>query len=65
MTRDLVPTTYAIRRAIEEFGSLVHLADVLNVAPAQLRDWRDGKEPMPVDLYQAMIDVVASRKRGR
>ena len=62
MTRDLVPTTYAIHRAIEEFGSLVHLADALNVSARQLRAWRDGKEAMPLDLYQAMIDLVASRK---
>jgi hypothetical protein len=65
MTRDLVPTTYAIRRAIEEYGSLAHLAEALNVSAQQLRAWRDGTEPMPLDLYHAMIDVVAARKRGR
>ena len=63
MTRDLLPTPYAISRAIQEFGSMVHLADALNVSAEQLRAWRDGAEPMPVDLYQAMIDLVASRKR--
>ena len=63
MTRDLVPTTHAIRRAIEEFGSLVHLAEALKVSPQELRAWRDGTQPMPLDVYEAMIGLVAARRR--
>ena len=63
MTRDLIPTTHAIRRAIEEFGSLVHLADALKVSPAQLRAWRDGTQPMPIEVYETMIGLVAARRR--
>jgi predicted transcriptional regulator len=63
MTRDLSSTVAAIRRAIEEFGSLTHLAKALGVSREQLEAWRRGTAEMPVDKYEEMLEIVASRKR--
>jgi hypothetical protein len=63
MTRDLSPTVAAIRRAIEEFGSLVHLAEALGVSREEMEAWRSGAAEMPPDIYQRMLEIVAGRKR--
>jgi DNA-binding transcriptional regulator YiaG len=63
MTRDLTPTVAAIRRAIEEFGSLAHLADALGVSREEMEDWRWGRAEMPAEKYQQMLELVAGRKR--
>jgi len=63
MTSDLKASAEAIQRAIEEFGSLAHLAEALGVDTAQLRRWKDGEELVPVAVYGRMIDLVAGRRK--
>ncbi len=63
MTNDLKAGAEAVRRAIEEFGSVAHLADALGVEVAQLRRWQDGEELVPLDVYGRMIELVVGRRK--
>jgi hypothetical protein len=65
VTRDLKPTRLAIRRAVEEFGSIYHLAKALEVTQDELLTWLAGSSDMPQETYEAMLEVVASRKTKR
>lgn len=63
MTRDLKSTADAVRRAIEEYGSAAHLATELGVGLPRLLRWRDGLEPMPLEAYEKLIELLAKRTR--
>lgn len=59
MVRDVKPTREAIQRSVYEFGSLAHLAQALGVTQAELTRWIDEPEEMPLDKFQAMIELGA------
>ena len=63
MTRDLKATIAGIRRAVEEFGSIAHLAEAMNVSQQQLQKWLDGDDEMPLEQYRRMIELIAARKK--
>jgi hypothetical protein len=63
MTSDLKTSAEAVQRAIEEFGSVAHLAEALGVDVAQLGRWRDGAEPMPLGVYGRMIELVLGQRK--
>jgi len=63
ISRDIKATVEGIERAIEEYGSIAHLATALGVDLEQLRRWRAGDEVMPVKTYEKLIAVVARSKK--
>ena len=62
MVRDLQPTLEGIRRAVEEYGSLAHLADATGVSAADLLAWYRGETKMPLETYQRMLTIVSDWK---
>jgi hypothetical protein len=65
MTNDLTPSAASVRRLIEEFGSVAHLARAIGVTAADLRDWAAGKQPVPQDKYLEMLEAVLARRAQR
>ena len=65
MIRDLKPTREAIRRAVEEFGSISHLATAIGVSRDEFLSWLAGSSEMPLEKYELMLGVVASQKAAR
>lgn len=63
MGRDVKPTPEDISEAIEAYGSRAHLARALGVPVERLRAWQRGEEPIPLELYRLLIDLV-SQSRG-
>ena len=61
MNRDIRVTAEAIRRAIEEYGSLAHLAMALGIPSKELQQWRDGERPVPLKYYRRILDLLADR----
>jgi hypothetical protein len=58
MTRDLNPSLAAIRRLIEEFGSVAHLARAIDVTPDDINAWAAGARPIPQKKYLEMLEAV-------
>jgi hypothetical protein len=65
LTRDLKPTREAIWRAVEEFGSIWHLAVAMGVSRDEFLSWLSGKSEMPLEKYELMLEVLASKKATR
>ena len=63
MTRDLEPDAAAVRRAVEEFGSVAHLAHAISVSVEDVRAWLAGTVVIPAGKYQAMLDALAARRK--
>lgn len=61
MNRDIRVNAEAIRRAVEEYGSLAHLAQALGVSVKKLQEWRDGEKPMPLKHYRKILDLLAEK----
>ena len=58
MTRDLNPSPAAIRRLIDEFGSVAHLARAVEISTDELNAWAAGARPMPQKKYLEMLEAV-------
>jgi len=65
VTRDIKPTLAGIWRAVEEFGSIYHLAIAIGVSPEDLQSWLSGTAEMPLEKYELMLALVASQKATR
>jgi len=63
MTRDLKPTVHELRRLVEIYGSLVHLAHAVGVAADEMRTWLRGEKEIPPDYYEAILDLVTKHKK--
>jgi len=63
MTRDLAPTVHDLRRLIEIYGSIVHLARAVGVAPDEMRTWLRGEKEIPRDYYEAILELVTKQKK--
>lgn len=61
MNRDIRVNADAIRRAVEEYGSMAHLARALDVPLKKLQGWRDDEKPMPLKYYRKILDLLAER----
>jgi hypothetical protein len=61
MNRDIRVNADAIRRAVEEYGSMAHLARALDVPLKKLQQWRDDEKPMPLKYYRKILDLLAER----
>jgi len=64
MVREQFSRQY-IRKAVEEFGSELHLAKALATTREQLQAWLSGIEEPPLEIYQAIADVIEARKKPR
>jgi len=64
MVREQFSRQY-IRKAVEEFGSELHLANTLATTREQLQAWLSGKEEPPLEIYQAIADLIEVRKKPR
>jgi len=53
-----------IRKAVDDFGSEAHFARALGTTREQLRAWMSGAEEAPLEIYQAIADLVQRRKPG-
>ena len=62
MTRDIKPTREDIWRAVEQFGSISHLALAMGVSRDDFLSWLHGRSEMPLEKYELMLGVVASQK---
>ena len=60
MTRDLKPTRYDIRRLVEHYGSVAHLAVELGVTTTQMRAWLEGEKEIPLEHFEALLALVAA-----
>lgn len=56
---DVYETKITVQRALDAYGSMVHLAAALGVAVSDLKNWSAGKAVVPADTYRAMMAVVA------
>ena len=65
MTNDLTPSAASVRRLIEEFGSVAHLAKEIGVTTEELRAWAAGKQAVPQDKYLQMLEAVLARRGKR
>lgn len=65
MVDDIKPTLDGIRRAVEEFGSLAHLAREMGVDQANFEAWYSGAAEMPVEKYRDMLLIVMDWKSRR
>lgn len=61
MNRDIRVNAEAIRRAIEEYGSMAHLARELGVPLKTIQQWRNDEKPMPLKYYRKVLDLLAER----
>jgi DNA-binding transcriptional regulator YiaG len=61
MNRDIRVNAEAIRRAVEEYGSMAHLARALGVPLKKLQEWRNDEKPMPLKYYRKILDLLAER----
>ena len=48
-----------LRHALEMAGSVSRLARLLDVRPERLHRWATGEEPIPLDMFLDVLDVVA------
>jgi hypothetical protein len=62
MPPDLRPTAEAVRVCVERYGSIAHLADAIGVTQAQLQAWLAGTDPVPLESYIKMLDVLATKR---
>jgi len=65
VTRDIKPTRDAIRLAVEEFGSIAHLARAIGVSRDEVLSWLAGACEMPLAKYEEMLETVASQRCTR
>lgn len=63
MTRDLKPTVDDLRRLVEIYGSLAHLAHAVGVAADEMRTWLRGDKEIPSDYYEAILALVTKDKK--
>jgi DNA-binding transcriptional regulator YiaG len=49
---------------VDDFGSEAHFARALGTTREQLRAWMSGAEEAPLEIYQAIADLVQRRKPG-
>jgi hypothetical protein len=54
---------YFVRHAVEEFGSEAHFARALGTTREHLRAWISGEEAPAPSVYQAIADLLESRKK--
>jgi len=59
MTRDLKGDAAAVCLAIEQFGSVAHLARALGVSQEELEAWRSGIAEMPPGTYHRLLELIA------
>jgi hypothetical protein len=48
-----------LRHALETAGSVSRLAKLLDVRPERLHRWATGEEPIPLDMFLDVLDVIA------
>ena len=65
MKPDIKPTREALWRAVEEFGSIWHLAVAMRISRDELQSWLTGASEIPLEKYALMLEIVASLKAPR
>ena len=63
MTRDLEPTAHDLRRLVEHYGSISHLARAIGVTRHEMEEWLSGRREIPIEYYDACLALVTKLKK--
>jgi hypothetical protein len=63
MTRDLKPTAHDLKRLVEQYGSISHLARAIGVTRREMNEWLSGTKEIPIEYYDAFLALVTKLRK--